>query len=175
MISYWSPRKCCWIGISYGGHNEEVNTLKMWYTKWFCITRWWRTSKTWLRWTMQGWRASKRLDAEGPRQWWRASKGLDRWTMKCYMKLWVIHINHMKNARRWKAYVDRYHVYWWDKVGTVYMLMNIKSLEEIMVMNNMHMGIMEDPMNLLKAKVWNVGHFILPVSVISGEKTGLIR
>jgi hypothetical protein len=34
-----------------------------------------------------------------------------------------------------------------------HMLMNIKSLERIMMINNMHMGIKEDPINFLKAKV----------------------
>jgi hypothetical protein len=52
----WSTKSIVWDEV-----NEKVNTLKMWETKWFHMVSWWRESKARLRWTVQGWRASKRL------------------------------------------------------------------------------------------------------------------
>ena len=78
--------------------NEKVNILTMRDTKWFYMARWWRVSKARMRWTMQGWRASKGIGAEGPKQWWRVSEGLGRWTIRGRMKLWVIRITARKST-----------------------------------------------------------------------------
>jgi hypothetical protein len=49
--------------------------------------------------------------------------------------------------------------------------MNIKWPEEIMVMDIIRIcALSKTQVDLCKGKVWNVGHSILPVSVISEEK-----
>jgi hypothetical protein len=104
-------------------------------------------------------------------KWWRISHGLEKWKWDSITCWWVsskeedgsimlIEIKHIDENQR-KGFIC-----WWTS-GTLkkYWWLACYAYEH-----------QERPgMDLRKAKVWNIGHFILPVSVISGEKTGLIR
>ena len=68
----------------FDDQNEKVKILMMLDEKLYYMETWWRLRKTRLRWTMQGWRASKWLGTEGPNALAKSEWSLNQWTMWNY-------------------------------------------------------------------------------------------
>ena len=85
---------------------DKMNSLKMSNTKWFSMARRWRASKTQLRWTIRGEGQANGLAPKDQGGGEERVKALRRWTVRGYVKLWMIHINHMKNQEEmeWRIY-----------------------------------------------------------------------